>query len=212
VTLFETETIADLMWEQGHGEEAIALCGRLAARAREPERQRLLAKAETWQRALAGRSARPPMPGRSTRTAGGFPIVPPPDKRRSGDTANDRTQVDAPATAGSPDTTAGTASVTLRPTTVGLTLAWSLPAGTSGRATSPPSAELFLVRRTPEGLDVQRRTLPLGAMQGTVDLPVAELHSARAAVGFLETDGFRPLARSSLLQAPAPRADPSSSR
>ena len=208
MTLFETETIADLMWEQGHGEEAIALCGRLAARAREPERQRLMAKAETWQRALAGRPARPPMPGRSTRTAGGFPAVPARDQRGSTDTGHERTQVDAPATAGGPDPTA---AVTLRQTPAGLTLAWSLPASTSGRAPSPPSAELFLVRRTPEGLDVQRRTLPLGAMQGTLDLPVAELHSARAAVGFLETEGFRPLARSSLLQAPASRADPSSS-
>jgi len=171
VSRFETETVAELMWQQGHLEEAVALCLRLASRATGEERRRLTGKASAWRGELA-RVPRKPGP------------------------AVGSTAVAAPRS--SPEQ-APAVSLTLRGGS-SLAFAWSLPRSSAPSGASP-AAELFLARRTPGGVDVQRRLLPLGAISGSLELPVAALHSARVAAGFLETDGFRPLVRSALLRA-----------
>jgi len=170
VSRFETETVAELMRQQGHLEEAVALCLRLASRATGEERRRLTEKAAAWRGELA----------RASRTS--------PDE-----TGAVLPSLRAPGTARPP-----TVSLTLQGSS--LALAWSLPRS-SAHAGASPAAELFLARRTPGGVDVQRRMLPLGGTSGSLELPVAALHSARVAAGFLETDGFRPLVRSALLRA-----------
>jgi len=168
MTMFETETMADLLWQQGHADDAVALCGRLAARALGEERHRLVAKLKMWR----GSSARALVEGRP------------------------------PADTAAPHRARGQAAVSLALAPEGLILTWSLPAS-SRPSLEAPMAELFVVRlKRPEGtLDVQRRTLPLGALSGSLTLPAADLHSARAAVGFLETNTFHPLARSALVKA-----------
>jgi hypothetical protein len=73
----------------------------------------------------------------------------------------------------------------------GVTVAWSLAPGTP-----EPTLELFLIQRTPAGVETGKRTLPLATPAGRVAFAVPALHSAVAAVGRREGDRFVPLARS----------------
>jgi hypothetical protein len=73
----------------------------------------------------------------------------------------------------------------------GVTVAWSLAPGTP-----EPTLELFLIQRTPAGVETGKRTLPLASAAGRVAFAVPALHSAVAAVGRREGDRFVPLARS----------------
>lgn len=72
-----------------------------------------------------------------------------------------------------------------------VTVAWALPA-----STPQPTLELFLIQRTPSGVETNLRRLSLPGPTGRVAFAVPALHSALAAVGRLDGDNFRPLARS----------------
>jgi hypothetical protein len=73
----------------------------------------------------------------------------------------------------------------------GVTVAWSL-----APETPEPTLELFLIQRTPTGVETGKRTLPLASHAGRVAFAVPALHSALAAVGRREGDRFVPIARS----------------
>ena len=72
-----------------------------------------------------------------------------------------------------------------------VTVAWALPAGQPH-----PTLELFLIQRTPSGVETSKRRLPLPTPSGRVAFAVPALHTALAAVGRLQGDRFVPLARS----------------
>jgi hypothetical protein len=73
----------------------------------------------------------------------------------------------------------------------GVTVAWSLAAGTP-----EPTLELFLIQRTPAGVETGKRTVALSALAGRLAFAAPALHSALAAVGRREDGRFVPLARS----------------
>jgi len=73
----------------------------------------------------------------------------------------------------------------------GVTIAWSL-----APETPAPTLELFLIQRTPAGVETGKRTVALAAPAGRLAFAVPALHSALAAVGRREGDRFVPLARS----------------
>jgi hypothetical protein len=72
-----------------------------------------------------------------------------------------------------------------------VTVAWALPAGQPH-----PTLELFLIQRTPSGVETSKRRLPLPTPSGRVAFAVPALHSVLAAVGRLQGDRFVPVARS----------------
>ena len=72
-----------------------------------------------------------------------------------------------------------------------VTVAWAL-AG----AAAAPALELFLIQRTPSGVETSKRTLTLPGPSGRVAFAVPALHSALAAVGRHHNDRFIPIARS----------------
>ena len=72
-----------------------------------------------------------------------------------------------------------------------VTVAWAVPAGQPH-----PTLELFLIQRTPSGVETSKRRLPLPTPSGRVAFAVPALHSALAAVGRLQGDRFVPVARS----------------
>ena len=67
---------------------------------------------------------------------------------------------------------------------------WRLPADTVA-----PALELLLVMRTPAGIITERRTLPVGTVEGRTALPVPDLFNVRVAAGRLEGDRFVPMVR-----------------
>ena len=67
---------------------------------------------------------------------------------------------------------------------------WRLPP-----STVDPALQLLLLRRTPNGIEAETRTLPLASLQGRTTMPVTELHSVRAAAGRLAGGVFVPLIR-----------------
>jgi hypothetical protein len=71
-----------------------------------------------------------------------------------------------------------------------LKLEWLLPANTRA-----PALQLLLLRRDESGIATECRTLPLDGAQGHLTLPLADLHSLRAAAGRMEGDRFIPLVR-----------------
>ena len=73
----------------------------------------------------------------------------------------------------------------------GVTIAWAL-----APETPAPTLELFLIQRTPAGVEAGKRTVALAAAAGRIAFAVPALHSAIAAVGRREGDRFVPLARS----------------
>jgi hypothetical protein len=80
--------------------------------------------------------------------------------------------------------------VTVAANDEGVTVAWALPAGTP-----EPTLELFLVQKTPVGIETQTRTLPLATPSGRLAFPAPALHTALAAVGPTKPHRFVPLAR-----------------
>ena len=71
-----------------------------------------------------------------------------------------------------------------------ITLAWRLPAGTPA-----PALQILVLRREAAGIAAERRTVRLAEAQGTLTLPIAGVHSVRAAAGKLDGDRFVPLVR-----------------
>jgi hypothetical protein len=157
MTVFETETMAELCVKQGLVTEALAIYRRLVADAPdEAVRARYAARLAELQR----------MAKTVAETRGAAPSVPAP----------------APAP--------GEPSLTLERRADTLLLAWSLPPETQA-----PALQLLLLRRGAEGIEAESRTLPLEAAQGTTTVEARDLHSVRAAVGWLDGDRFVPLVR-----------------
>jgi hypothetical protein len=77
-----------------------------------------------------------------------------------------------------------------------VTVAWA----TADRdGDDPPELELFLVQKTPTGIETSKRRLRLPAASGRIAFAVPALHTALAAVGRPHPDGegrFVPIARS----------------
>jgi hypothetical protein len=69
-------------------------------------------------------------------------------------------------------------------------LEWRLPAGTPA-----PALQILVLRREAAGIAAERRTVRLAEAQGTLTLPIAGVHSVRAAAGKLDGDRFVPLVR-----------------
>jgi hypothetical protein len=82
-----------------------------------------------------------------------------------------------------------------------VTFDWRLPAGTPA-----PALQILVLRREEAGISAERRTVRLSDVQGTISLPIARIHSLRAAAGRLEGDRFVPLVR---LDAAQIEPDPS---
>jgi hypothetical protein len=71
-----------------------------------------------------------------------------------------------------------------------VTFDWQLPSGTPA-----PAMQILVLRREETGISAERRTVRLPDVQGTLTLPIARIHSLRAAAGRLEGDRFVPLVR-----------------
>jgi len=71
-----------------------------------------------------------------------------------------------------------------------VTFDWRLPAGTL-----VPALQILVLRREETGISAERRTVRLPDAEGTLSLPIARIHSLRAAAGRLEGDRFVPLVR-----------------
>lgn len=71
-----------------------------------------------------------------------------------------------------------------------VTFDWQLPAGTR-----VPALQILVLRREETGISAERRTVRLPDAEGTLSLPIARIHSLRAAAGRLEGDRFVPLVR-----------------
>jgi hypothetical protein len=71
-----------------------------------------------------------------------------------------------------------------------ITFDWQLPAGTPA-----PALQILVLRREENGISAERRTVRLPDAHGTISLPIARVHSLRAAAGRLEGDRFVPLVR-----------------
>lgn len=71
-----------------------------------------------------------------------------------------------------------------------VTFDWQLPAGTP-----VPALQILVLRREETGISAERRTVRLPDAEGTLSLPIARIHSLRAAAGRLEGDRFVPLVR-----------------
>jgi len=144
VTVFDTETMAELCVKQGLHDQAIDIFRRLAAETGDPsDRGRFEARIAE----LAGKPAAAPSP------------------------------IDVPGLRVSERTGA-------------VEIEWRLPPDTRG-----PTLQLLLLRRTPEGIEADRRTLPLAATEGRTVVTVADLRGVRAAAGRLDGDAFVPLVR-----------------
>ena len=74
---------------------------------------------------------------------------------------------------------------------------WRLPADVSA-----PALQLLVLRKTPDGIAAEPRTLPLSATEGRTALAVPALHSVRVAAGRLRDGRFVPIVRSALLEIP----------
>jgi hypothetical protein len=72
-----------------------------------------------------------------------------------------------------------------------VTIAWALPPGVSA-----PAVDLFLVQRTPAGIETSKKILPLETWSGRMGLVTPAIHSALAAAGTIVEGRFVPLARS----------------
>jgi hypothetical protein len=67
---------------------------------------------------------------------------------------------------------------------------WRLPPDVRG-----PTLQLLLLRRTPDGIQTDPRTLPLASAQGHTVVTVDDLCGVRAAAGRLDGGAFVPLVR-----------------
>ena len=71
-----------------------------------------------------------------------------------------------------------------------VTLEWRLPLGTP-----TPALQILVLRRDASGIAAERRTVRLAQAQGSLTLPIAGVHSVRAAAGKLDGERFVPLVR-----------------
>jgi len=71
-----------------------------------------------------------------------------------------------------------------------VTLRWRLPIGTP-----TPALQILLLRRDASGIATERRTVRLAQAHGSLTLPIAGVHSVRAAAGKLDGERFVPLVR-----------------
>jgi len=74
---------------------------------------------------------------------------------------------------------------------------WRLPADVGA-----PALQMLLLRRTPDGIAAEPRTVPLSATEGRTALAVPALHSLRVAAGRLRDGHFVPIVRTALLEVP----------
>jgi hypothetical protein len=153
VTVFETETMAELCVKQGLVSEALALYRRLIAdapdelaRTRRVARLSELERLSDGVRLAAARASTPSHPEEASI-----------EVERRGDT---------------------------------LVVSWAVPAGTR-----QPALQILLMNRRGDDVEADLRTIPLDATSGTTTVEAVGLHSARAAVGWLDGARFVPLAR-----------------
>jgi hypothetical protein len=74
---------------------------------------------------------------------------------------------------------------------------WRLPAGAG-----TPALQMLVLRRTPDGIVAEPRTVELGATEGRTVVDVPGLHSLRVAAGRLRDGHFIPIVRPGLLEVP----------
>ncbi|HET6147482.1 MAG TPA: hypothetical protein VFH68_08095 [Polyangia bacterium] len=77
-----------------------------------------------------------------------------------------------------------------------VTLRWRLPSGTP-----TPALQILVLRRDASGIAAERSTVRLAQAQGSLTLPIAGVHSVRAAAGKLDGERFVPLVRLKPVQA-----------
>jgi hypothetical protein len=155
MTVFETETMAELCVKQGLVTEALAIYRRLVDAARDD--------------ATRGR--------RAARLAE--------LERIARDVARAR-EGTGPAPAAAP----GAPALTVERRADAVRLAWSVPPQTAN-----PALQLLLVRRGPEGIETESRTVRLDGASGVTTVEAPGLHAVHAAVGWLDGARFVPLAR-----------------
>ena len=74
---------------------------------------------------------------------------------------------------------------------------WRLPADVTA-----PALQMLVLRRTPDGIAAEPRTLPLTSTEGRTVVGVPALHSLRVAAGRLRDGTFIPIVRPALLEVP----------
>jgi len=74
---------------------------------------------------------------------------------------------------------------------------WRLPSDVSA-----PALQMLVLRRTPDGITAEPRTLPLTANEGRTTVGVPALHSLRVAAGRMRDGRFIPIVRPALLEVP----------
>jgi hypothetical protein len=72
---------------------------------------------------------------------------------------------------------------------------WRLPSGVG-----TPALQMLVLRRTPDGIAAEPRTVPLSSTEGRTVMEVPALHSLRVAAGRLRDDRFIPIVRPSMLE------------
>jgi hypothetical protein len=65
-----------------------------------------------------------------------------------------------------------------------------------------PALQMLVLRRTPDGIAAEPRTVTLAATEGRTALDVPSLHSLRVAAGRLREGRFIPIVRSGLVEVP----------
>jgi len=155
MTVFETETMAELCVKQGLVTEALAIYRRLVDGAPdEATRGRHAARLAALERIARD----------AARTRQGQAAAPP----------------EAP----------GAPALTVERRADALHFAWRLPP-----ETRDPALQVLLLRRGPEGIETESRTLRLDGARGTTRVDAPGLHAVHAAVGWLDGARFVPLAR-----------------
>jgi len=74
---------------------------------------------------------------------------------------------------------------------------WRLPADVG-----TPALQMLVLRRTPDGIAAEPRTLPLATTDGRTVVAVPGLHSLRVAAGRMRGGHFIPIVRPALLEVP----------
>jgi hypothetical protein len=72
-----------------------------------------------------------------------------------------------------------------------VTVAWALPPDTRS-----PALDVLVLQRTPNGIDPQKKLLPLAQSSGRLGLLLPGVHSALAAVGTVREGRFVPIVQS----------------
>ena len=142
MTVFDTETMAELCIKQGLVDQAIAIYRRMATESEDPEARR-----RCEERIVALEQ----QPGLTPLETPGLRVQ-----------VHDRE----------------------------VQIEWRLPTDLEA-----PTLQLLLLRRTPEGIETEGRTMPLASPHGQALIRVPDLHTVRAAAGRLVGETFVPLVR-----------------